>query len=168
MIRNYQIGNYDSDFLIESKRQAVRGLVVTPDEKVLVMTYGKYDFSVLPGGGLEEGETLEQACRREILEETGFQCRWISQLCQIDDYRKNEQLLQIHYGFVAGVSESKLAQNLDEDEKSDKVYLELLTLEELDKRFSSKQPHTEQQKLLRQRDKLILQEALAYLDQVRK
>lgn len=166
MIKTYQIG--DSDFQVARQRQAVRVLVLTPDEKVLVMTYGKYDFSVLPGGGLEEGETLEQACRREILEETGYQCRWISQLCQIEDYRKDEKLLQIHHGFVAGVSESKLAQNLDEDEKSDKVYLELLTLEELDKRFSSQKPHTEQQKLLRQRDKLILQEALAYLDQVRK
>ncbi|WP_162011412.1 NUDIX hydrolase [Streptococcus sp. S784/96/1] len=168
MLRTYQIGNYDSDFLIESKRQAVRGLVVTPDEKVLVMTYGKYDFSVLPGGGLGKGETFEQAFRREILEETGYQCRWLSQLCQIEDYRKDEKLLQIHHGFVAGVSESKLAQNLDEDEKSDKVYLELLTLEELVKRFSVQQPHTEQQSLLRQRDRIILQEALTYLHQVRK
>lgn len=166
MIKTYQIG--DSDFQVVRQRQAVRVLVLTPDEKVLVMTYGKYDFSVLPGGGLEDGETFEQACRREILEETGYQCTWLSQLCQIDDYRKDEQLLQIHQGFVAMVSEKKLAQHFDENETSDKVYLEILTLEELVKRFSVQQPHTEQQSLLRQRDRIILQEALTYLHQVRK
>jgi mutator protein MutT len=53
-------------------RPAVYGLVVK-DRKILLMTArntGKYCY---PGGGVELGETLEQALKRELLEEAGIE-----------------------------------------------------------------------------------------------
>lgn len=48
--------------------------VVVRDERVLVIERRKdgRSYCVLPGGGVEAGEDLRAACRRELLEETGL------------------------------------------------------------------------------------------------
>jgi len=48
--------------------------VVTLDERVLVVKRRRdgRSYCVLPGGGVEAGEDLREACRRELLEETGL------------------------------------------------------------------------------------------------
>jgi 8-oxo-dGTP diphosphatase len=53
----------------------VSGLVVS-DGKVLLIRRGKEPYKdhwSLPGGGVEPGETLREAVRREVLEETGLE-----------------------------------------------------------------------------------------------
>lgn len=51
----------------------VGGLVVAPDGDILLVRSKKWnDLYTLPGGKVEEGETREEACKREIWEETGL------------------------------------------------------------------------------------------------
>ena len=55
-------------------REAARLLVLTPQERVLLLRLEptfRDPFWVTPGGGLDEGETFEQAARRELREEVG-------------------------------------------------------------------------------------------------
>ena len=58
--------------ILENRPKGFRASgVVIKDNKILLMKqiFKSEDFYNLPGGGLEDNETLEQACKREIKEE---------------------------------------------------------------------------------------------------
>ncbi len=62
----------------EIKRDIVSALIISSDNKILMGQKDQQRGGVysgcwhLPGGGVNEGESLEQALRREILEEVGI------------------------------------------------------------------------------------------------
>lgn len=56
-------------------RQAVRALLIAPDEAVLLVRFvfpSGAEAWALPGGGLEHGESPEDGLRRELREELGL------------------------------------------------------------------------------------------------
>ena len=62
--------NYDENWE-RSKRPSVRGIIECNDLFALIHNT-KYDYYSFPGGGLEEGESNEEALIREVHEETGL------------------------------------------------------------------------------------------------
>ncbi|MDO9556930.1 MAG: NUDIX hydrolase [Coriobacteriia bacterium] len=60
----------------DGPRVRVAAVILVGDKLLLVrQRAGGEPYYLLPGGGVDRGETLEQALRREVREETGLECR---------------------------------------------------------------------------------------------
>ena len=78
-------------------RNAVRAAVVAPDRRILMLHYADdYDeWWIPPGGGVDRGETDEQALRRELREELGLTGFEIGPLLF-----ESERSFLLEYGFA--------------------------------------------------------------------
>lgn len=70
------IGIKKNNYMPLIQREAVRSIILK-NNKILMMVSNKKDYK-LPGGGIKIGETHYKALKREIKEETGFNCMGIS------------------------------------------------------------------------------------------
>ncbi len=66
-------------------REAGRGIVVE-DNKILLTHELNTGVYMSPGGGLEDGETLEECCVRELREEAGVEVKTARQILRINEY----------------------------------------------------------------------------------
>lgn len=64
------------------------GAIVQKEDRLLLVRHvvqGKYDFWVCPGGGVKGDESLEEAARREVREETGLDVQ-ITKLVYFEEF----------------------------------------------------------------------------------
>ncbi len=102
------------------ERVAVR-CVVLDSENNIALCGTKY--KLLPGGGVDVGETLEQAAVRECLEEIGCNVEIIKEIGIAEECRSVIKRHQITHCFVARlIGEKGTPQTTQEDEQNMKVY----------------------------------------------
>jgi 8-oxo-dGTP pyrophosphatase MutT (NUDIX family) len=82
---------------MQVEKQAVFGIVFNETrQKVLLIKRRDIPVWVLPGGGLDPGESPEEGALREVLEETGFQCSLVRKVAEYLPVNKMTQLTHFY------------------------------------------------------------------------
>jgi 8-oxo-dGTP pyrophosphatase MutT (NUDIX family) len=120
---------------IEQKEKVSAGGIVLDDEgRVLMVHRPRYDDWSFPKGGVDSGETIEQAALREVLEEAGLQCKIIRQLSDsryLYTTPKGATRAKVVHYFLMEITGGRLfADGLETDEAA------WCSLEEAEKRLS--------------------------------
>jgi 8-oxo-dGTP diphosphatase len=118
-IRDSDTGGGFPDCPVEQERRASRAVVFDTEGNVALLHATKKNFHKLPGGGIEQGEDIETALRREVSEEIGCAVKNIRELGMVEEFRNQWALHQISYCFLADLDGAKGLPHLEEDEIAD-------------------------------------------------
>lgn len=89
---------------------AVDCVVLDPQDRVLLIRRGHEPFRgayALPGGFVEVGETVEDACRRELMEETGVKLGKLTLVGVFSDPGRDPRGHTVAVSFLSRVRSSK-------------------------------------------------------------
>lgn len=107
----FQYGREYSE--IPEKIRVSSRAIITDGNKILLSHELNTGVYLIPGGGLESGETLEECCKREIREETGYEISVGKQLYIFKEYFRN--MLYVSNYFLCEIT-GKGEQSLTESE----------------------------------------------------
>ncbi len=138
-------------------RRAARAIVKNKDGLYAVMYYEKFGLYSLPGGGIEDGEPVRTALRRELAEETGVICKKIREVGTVVENRACHNFTQINHYFFALVAHIGISA-LTKKEQAAGVTAKWCGFDELYELITSPEHKSEQRKYIQARDKAALDE----------
>ena len=112
----------------------------------------KYDIHTLPGGGMEEGESIEEALVREITEETGCTIESYEPLGYVEENRFHADYTQLSYYYIVRTADDTLHPHLTALETANGTRAMWCTLEDAYQRISTPVFARPQGKFLQSRD----------------
>jgi len=145
-------------------RKAARAILIREDGKVAIQNVAHRGFHKIPGGGIDLGENIEQALRREIREESGCEIEIGDPLGMIVEYRNWIDLIQISYCFLAKVVGDIHPIQLTESEIADGMQSLWFSLEEAIAILSSENPEDKEAQFIVKRDLAFLRAAKEILE----
>jgi 8-oxo-dGTP pyrophosphatase MutT (NUDIX family) len=97
----HELGFHESsDSSISHTRHAARAVMINDRQQIAVMHFTGTGSYKLPGGGIDDGESAEEALRREVREETGYEIATIHELGIVEEDRYFCGVHQTSYCFV--------------------------------------------------------------------
>lgn len=97
-------------------RVGARAVLISKNNEIALMHVSNRNYYKLPGGGVEQDESLEQALKRELHEEAGADSiEILAEIGEIDEIREKMQKKSIHCCYLV-----RLIGELQNTEQTDK------------------------------------------------
>ncbi|MCL2850801.1 MAG: NUDIX hydrolase [Firmicutes bacterium] len=145
-------------------RKTARAILLNDKNEILLLHARNGNWYELIGGGIDDGETLEQALHRECLEEAGAKIKVLGEVGVTLEFRNTQQRLKINHCYVAKILGELGATNMTDEEIRDDFVLEFHSLDKAIELLKSAKPFGEQELL----GKFMIASELAFLEEYKK
>lgn len=160
ILRTIGPGNLSTEAIANLRlRQAARAVVFDDDKNVALLHVQKDGYYKLPGGGIEKGEDILTALKRECLEEIGCQIEVDQEIGMTIEYREQYKMKQESYCFIAHTVGPKGLPNFSEKELKDQFKAIWVSLTEAIRLATTSNTEEYQGSFIVPRDLFLLQEA---------
>ena len=141
-------------------RIAVNAVLFDENGDIAISYMSGWDLHTLIGGGVDPGEDLHTALKREVWEEAGCLCEITGEIGMVFENRAEHDATQERSYYTAKVVGEKGALHLTDEEIAEGTSVIWLPIEEALKIISEKQHDNYQRKFIKRRDIAVLEEVL--------
>ncbi len=122
---NRKMGKKD---VIFNDRLTGKAIVFDNEDRVALIGNKVNSFYLLPGGGVNESESIEEGVKRECLEEIGCRIDSLKIVGIIEDFRNRDKTHCISHCYIAKLIGEKGELRLTEEEKNNGLHVIWVTL----------------------------------------
>lgn len=147
------------------ERQAARAIVIGHNNEIFLLNMSNNGYHKLPGGGIDDGESIEDALDRELQEEIGCRATIIAEIGEIIEFRAKEKMKQTSYCYLAR-QDGEIGDTALEASEIDEGAVTVIAKDILaaQKLLEQDDPSTYEGHFIKRRDITFLKEAAKYLD----
>ena len=138
-------------------RITARAILKNENDQYAVIYSEEFHLYSLPGGGVEHGESVLDAIKREIWEETGCDIVAVEELGYVEENRAHCDYTQINYYFVLTTNDEQFSPHLTANELKHGTTVQWLEFSDLYHYIASASHPTNQRKFLQARDVAALE-----------